>query len=114
MKRILLTYTLSIISLCSFLFLSASDIKKSEPRATYDKLWIDYDVHDNGVKGMKIHVKFTAYDMMNVDAYLAIYFEFDDEIGGYLKDKNDKFNSTAGEVAVYRSLKPQYLCLMMS
>ncbi len=108
MKRILLTSTLSIISLCSFLFLSATDIKKAEPRATFDKLWIDYDVYDNGVKGMKIHAKFTAYGMKDMDAYLAIYFEFDDEVGGYLKDKNSKFNSSAGEVAVYRSIKPQY------
>ena len=109
MKNICLKSALSILSLCSFLLLTAKDIeKRSEPSATFDKLWIDYDVYDNGVKGMKIHVKFTAYDMYNMDAYLAIYFKFDDETGDYLKDINDKYNSTAGEVAVYKSIKPQY------
>lgn len=108
MKTILLRSALSILSLFAFLFLSATDSKKAEPRATFEKLWIDYDVYENGVKGMKIHVKFTAYDMMNVDSYLAIYFQYDDELEGWLMDKNDKFNSTDGYVAVYRSMKPQY------
>lgn len=108
MKKILLTSALSILSLCSFLLLSATDLKKAEPRATFDKLWIDYNVYENGVKGMKIHVKFTTYDMLNVDSYLAIYFQFDDELEDWLRDKNDKFSSTDGYVAVYRSMKPQY------
>lgn len=106
MKRIILLHALLI---CIIAPLSATEISKpAAPRATFDKLWVDYDVYDNGVKGMRIHVKFTAYDMLNLDSYLAIYFEYDDEIGGYLKDKNSKFNSTAGEVAVYSSIKPQY------
>ena len=106
MKQSLL---LSIFSICSFFWLSATEIPRpADPNATFEKLWIDYDVYEDGVKGMKIHVKFTAYEMLNMDAYLAIYFEFDDEIGGYLKDKNSKYNSSAGEVAVYRSIKPLY------
>ena len=106
MKQIVL---LGIFTICSFFSLSANELSKpAEPRATFDKLWVDYDVYESGVKGMRIHVKFTAYDMLNVDSYLAIYFEFDDEVGGYLKDKNSKFNSSAGEVAVYNNIKPLY------
>jgi hypothetical protein len=78
------------------------------PRVTFDTMWIDHDIYENGIKGMRIHVKFTAYDMLNVDALLAIYFEYDDEIGGFLKDKNQKYVSTAGDVAVYKSIKPAY------
>lgn len=78
------------------------------PSATFDKLWVDYDVTEDGLKGMRIHVKFTAYDMLNTDAYLAIYFEYDNEMGGYLKDKNQKYYSTEGDVAVYKSIKPLY------
>ena len=109
MKKILLTSTMSILSLCSFLFLSANNSNKNfTPTATFDKLWIDYDVFDNGVKGMKIHVKFTAYEMKNMDAFLAIYFQTDDENATWLMDKNNKYNSSDGYVAVYRSIKPQY------
>ena len=109
MKKTLLTTALSMVSLCSFLFLSANNTnKKAAPYATFDKLWIDYDVYENDVKGMKIHVKFTVYEMLNTDGYLAIYFKYDDEVGGYLKDKNDKYSSTSDEVAVYKSIKPLY------
>ena len=51
------------------------------PSATFDKMWIDYDITEDGVKGMRIHVKFTAYDMLNMDAYMAIYFAYDGENG---------------------------------
>jgi hypothetical protein len=78
------------------------------PSATFYKLWVDYDMTEDGQKGMRIHIKFTAYDMLNMDAYMAIYFEYDDEDGGVLKDKNQKFNSTAGDVALYKSIKPGY------
>ncbi len=106
MKQIILV---GIFSLCSLVSLTAKEISKpAAPYATFDKLWIDYNVVEDGVKGMRIHVKFTAYEMLNLDAYLAIYFEYDDEIGGYLKDKNSKYNSSAGEVAVYSSIKPLY------
>ena len=55
MKKILLPSVLSMLSLCSFLFLSANNSNKDfTPSATFDKLWIDYDVYDNGIKGMKI------------------------------------------------------------
>src|SRR6188768_2466818 len=109
MKKILLTSTLSMLSLCSFLFLSAkTSTKNFTANATFDKLWIDYDVFDNGIKGMKIHVKFTAYEMKDMDAFLAIYFQTDDENSTWLKDKNSKYNSSDGYVAVYRSIKPQY------
>ena len=105
---------LLIFSLISFFILSARlternfQINSADPRATFDKLWVDYDVFEGGVKGMKIHVKFTAYDMLNMDGFLAIYFQYDDEIGGWLKDKNGKFTSSEGDVAVYKSIKPQY------
>lgn len=109
MKKLLLTSTMSVLSLCSFLFLSAKKPTKSfTPSATFDKLWIDYDVFDNGIKGMKIHVKFTAYEMKDMDAFLAIYFQSDDENATWLMDKNKKYNSSDGYVAVYRSIKPQY------
>ncbi|HMJ47199.1 MAG TPA: hypothetical protein VK498_07700, partial [Ferruginibacter sp.] len=61
---------------------------------------------EDGVKGMRIHLKFKTYSMKGMDAYVAIYFE--DSNGDVLKDKNDKFNSTAGDVAVYKSINPNY------
>lgn len=80
----------------------------AEPSAKFDKIWIDYDVTEEGVKGMKIHLKFTAYNMKETDGYVAVYFAYNDEIGGILKDNNKKFNSSEGDVAVYKSIRPAY------
>ena len=76
------------------------------PSALFKDLWIDYGVTEGGQLGMRIHVKFTVYKMKNLPSYLAIYFE--DEDGVTLKDKNDKFTSSSGDVAVYKELSIPY------
>jgi len=81
-------------------------VTNSTPSASFKEIWIDYGVTEGGENGMRIHVKFTAYGMKNLDSYLAIYFI--DEDGNYLKDNNRKFNSSSGDVAVYRDLRPGY------
>ena len=72
----------------------------------FDDLWVEYDVIENDQTGMRIHTKFTVNNLKDVDSYLAVYFETRD--GKRLKDKNRKFFSAEGDVAVYRSLKPDY------
>jgi hypothetical protein len=88
------------------LSLNNSSDNAQKPSAKFDRVWVDYDVTEGSQNGMRIHVQFTAYGMKNLDSYLAIYFET--AAGERLKDKNRSFNSTTGEVAVYRSLKPGY------
>ncbi len=78
----------------------------SRPSATYKDLWIDNNITEGGQLGMRIHVKFTAYGMRNLNSYLAIYFM--DSSGNYLKDKNGKFASSSDDVAVYREITPAY------
>ena len=78
----------------------------SKPSASFKDLWIDYDITEGGQKGMRIHVKFTAYGMKNLDSYLAVYFL--DEDGNSLKDNNGKFSSSLDTVAVYKELRPGY------
>jgi len=87
---------------------SPHNIVIADPRASFEKIWVDYDVVEEGSKGMRIHVKFTAYEMLGMDAYMAIYFEYNNEAATTLKDKNSRYNSTDGDVAVYKSIKPQY------
>ena len=43
------------------------------PRATFEKLWVDYDITEDGVKGMRIHVKFSVYEMKGIDGYVAFF-----------------------------------------
>jgi hypothetical protein len=104
-------FTLSIAVL---LFLTlASVAAKAEiifpggnPTASFSKMWVDYDVWDNGVKGMRLHFKFTVYSMKGIDGDVAIFFK--DEAGNRLKDKNKNYYSSGGDVALYIDIKPGY------
>lgn len=80
----------------------------ASPGATFDSIWVDYDITENNIKGMRIHLSFEAYSMKDMDAYVAIYFEYNDDIAGFLKDKNKSFHSTEGDVAVYKTIKPAF------
>jgi len=83
-------------------------IRTSGPRATFDTMWVDFDVKENDILGMRLHFKFTAYDMKDTLAALAVYFEYNDERGGFLRDKNDQYASSAGDVALYKDINPGY------
>lgn len=78
------------------------------PRASFDSIWVDYDITENNQRGMRIHLKFQTYEMKDMDSYVAIYFEYNDDLAGYLKDKNKNFGSSEGDVALYKSIKPAY------
>ena len=80
--------------------------KSNEPDAEFEKIWVDYNVRENGRLGMRIHVKFSVYNMKDVDSQLAVYFEKSD--GTKLKTTGKKFSSKDGQVAVFRALKPGY------
>lgn len=77
-----------------------------EPRATFERLWVDYDITQSGQKGMLIHVKFTAYDLKNASCLIGVYFQ--DKNGNPLKDYNKRFYTTQGNVAVTKQLTPGY------
>lgn len=85
---------------------AASPQVSVEPSATFKNLWIDYDILQGGIKGMRIHVNFTVYNMKGIPGYLAIYFQRRD--GTPLNDNNGKFDSEDGTVAVYREIAPGY------
>jgi len=85
----------------------ASDKRKSNAAsAAFEKIWVDYNVKEKGRLGMRIHVKFSVYNMKDVDSQLAIYFEKSD--GTKLKSTNRKFTGKDGQVAVFRALKPGF------
>lgn len=87
----------------------ASTTKKSNndtESAELERMWVDYNVKENGRLGMRIHVNFTAYNMKDVRSYLGIYFEKQNGIRLTTKDK--KFASSDGQVAIYYFITPAY------
>ena len=76
------------------------------PSVSFKKMWIDYDITQGGVKGMRIHTSFEAYNMKGIAGYLALFFQ--DNAGTFLQDSNNKFVSSDGEVAAYMEINPGY------
>lgn len=91
-----------LVCLTSAAFVRAEHIK---PRATFERIWVDYDVSEGSQKGMRIHIKFTVYEMKDTECLLGIYFQ--DENGKPLKDNNKRLYTTKGNVAVFQPLKPR-------
>ena len=48
----------------------------TNPSTSFDSIWVDYDVKEGDLRGMMIHLSFSAYNMKEMDAYVAIYFEY--------------------------------------
>lgn len=77
-----------------------------KPSATFEKVWVDYDMTEGGQKGMRIHLKFNVRGMKGVDSAVRIYFETKD--GKRLRDNNKSFYTVGGDVALFRNLKVDY------
>jgi hypothetical protein len=75
-------------------------------KAKFDKTWVDYNVTEEGEKGMRIHVKFEVSGMEGVDSYVMVYFQKSD--GTDLKTGSSLYGSRDGRVAAKRALKPGY------
>jgi hypothetical protein len=74
--------------------------------AEFKRMWVDYNVKENGRLGMRIHVSFKTINMKGMPSYLAIYFEKRD--GTPIKTRNKNFASTDGQLALYKFLTPGY------
>ena len=78
------------------------------PHATFDSMWVDFDVTVDGKFGMRLHYKFTAYNLKDSTAYLMAFFLGADGRTGNLRDKNGQFTSTSGSIATWAQIKPGY------
>lgn len=87
-------------------FAAVETSAQNKPYATFQRLWIDYNVTQGGQKGMRIHTAFKTYNMKGMSGYLALYFQERD--GTPLRDRNGKFNSANDTVAAYIEINPAY------
>ena len=68
------------------------------PIAEVQNVWVDHNVFEGGVKGMRIHVKFRVANPFN--GRILAYFHLRD--GDPLRDFNGRFRTVDGEVSVGR------------
>jgi hypothetical protein len=85
---------------------SESPASNLDAKAKFDRVWVDYNVKEDGVNGMRIHVKFEVTGMEGVDSYLMVYFQKSD--GSDLTTSSSLYGSKDGRVAAKRALKPGY------
>jgi hypothetical protein len=78
----------------------------SSINATFDKVWVDYDVTSGGQRGMRIHTKFSVSGMKGVAGFLRIRFQKAD--GTYLKSSDGNYEDDEGSVAAEDNIKPGY------
>lgn len=78
----------------------------AEPRATIDRIWVDFNVQEGGKIGMRVHTAFTAYNLKGRQVYLALYFSKAD--GTPLKTSNARYATTSGQTAGFMLLEPAY------
>lgn len=102
-----------LVSHLTFYNLTCSNsgcIEGKNPRATVDKVWVDYDVTQGGRKGMRIHLKANIFDMNGREGYFAFYIQKED--GTPVTTTNKTFQSIdrerSGQLAVYYSIKPGF------
>lgn len=82
----------------------------SLPSAYLHKMWVDFDVTQNGKLGMLIHVSFSAYDMKGVEAGLTCFFKYaDGEPDSYIRheeNKGDMYHNQNGYLQAVTVIRP--------
>ncbi|MGI8670354.1 MAG: hypothetical protein ACR2J3_11005 [Aridibacter sp.] len=79
----------------------------STPSGNVEKMWIDYNVTQDGQKGMLVHTKMTLYNLMGEEIQLVIGVEKADGTKVYAR-QGSKYRSTDGQLAFYIDLVPKY------
>lgn len=105
-NRLMVSGLLGLLIVVSQQTMLNAQTRTSGPSAKFEKIWVDYDITEGGLKGMRIHTKLTVYGMKNVASAIAIYFETGD--GKRLRDTNKSYYTTGGDVTVQRELKIDY------
>jgi hypothetical protein len=70
------------------------------------KIWVDYNVYEGQKKGMRIHLTFNVLNLKGKTCSANAYFYY--ASGDPLKDFNDKYNTTGGNVATHGDFTPGY------
>lgn len=86
------------------LYITTAQPKK--PSAVISKTWATHNVKHKGELGMFIHVKFEVANLLDRTGTVAAYFYFSN--GVPLKDINDAYNTTKGNVSVHRRFTAPY------
>lgn len=73
---------------------------------TFKKIWLEHNVMQNGVEGMKVHVAFDIFGMKGQRCTAIAYFDYPKGTG--IKDTNGRYCTTGGTVCSTTKFTPSY------
>lgn len=78
----------------------------SAQNVSVNKKWLEHDVVQKGVKGMKIHIDFNITGLKGKNGKVIVYFESPKGTG--IKDTNGKYATEKGYVSASKKIAPKY------
>ena len=98
-----------LLTTYDFVYTQGAPVKK-DPTATFNRLWVDYDVTEGNQRGMRVHVNFQIADAIGIRPRLAVYFQ--KKNGEKLYTTNRTYRSMdkdrVGQIVAYFDLTPGY------
>ncbi|MGN0235662.1 MAG: hypothetical protein ACI4BD_05025 [Paludibacteraceae bacterium] len=97
-----------VASECGANYGDATAWSKKCKYAVINDITVDHNVYQNGQKGMRIHVKFDAYNVLNHSVKVCVYFHYSDG-GNALKGiRGSGYCTSDGSVTVQSASKATY------
>ncbi|WP_299439422.1 hypothetical protein [uncultured Aquimarina sp.] len=81
-------------------------VKKEDVSTKFTKSWVDYNVTEDGKKGMRIHGEFTVYNLKGKECYMLVRFADKDE--KFLTTTKVGYKNVSGHISLYKKLIPKY------
>lgn len=82
------------------------DLQRRNATAQIQRGWLEHGVVVGGVRGINIHLAFTITGMQGTEGMVAAFLQYAD--GAPVRNKNDKFGTKDGQVAVWTSITPRF------
>lgn len=79
----------------------------SDPRVKFTRMWIDHNVRQGGLLGMRVHANITVYNLKDQNIKLAVAVEKRD--GTKVFAVNSAYKSTNGQLTAYRKLNTRFV-----
>ena len=85
-----------------------SPVEPEKATAVFKKTWIEKDVEEGGLKGLRMHGWFTVSNLLG-EKCRAVAWLYNAADGEPLEDFNGRFSTSTGDVSVGLDFEPKYL-----
>ena len=84
----------------------ATVVPQSEPLGSFSKGYVEHNVYENGIKGMRLHFWFRISNAYDLSCRAVAYFNYKN--GVKLKARSSKYSTTDGQVSVEAPFTPKF------